>query len=215
MPLPKIAVVVPLLALTLVAGCAGKTARTSLDTTWTDPAARGAKFRKVLVISVASDEFAQQYFQQDLAAALRKRGVNAVASGRYFTHRSAAEEARFKRAVEESGADAVLLGRVVGSEKVDVRSGGTLIGPDGRPVPAATALYGAYGHAFGPVQYVPPSEGFRKTVMVETMLFEMKDRRAIWTARTHTQNAEQGDLKPAVAQFVSVLVEAMERDGLF
>jgi hypothetical protein len=211
----RIALVAPLLFLALLVGCTNKAARTSLDTTWADPQARGAKFTKVLVISIASDEFAQQYFQQDMAAALKKRGVNAVASGRYFTHRSPSEEARFRRAVEESGADAVLLGRVVGSEEVAVRSGGMLTTPGGRPVAPATGLYGAYGHAFAPLQYVPPSEGTRKTVMVETMLFEMKDRQAIWTARTHTENAEQGDLKPAISQFVSVLVGAMARDGLF
>jgi hypothetical protein len=51
-------------------------------------------------------------------------------------------------------------------------------------------------------------------VIVETVLYEMKGRRAVWSARTHTANADQGDLKPAIAQFVSVLVGAMERDGL-
>jgi hypothetical protein len=28
-------------------------------------------------------------------------------------------------------------------------------------------------------------------------------------------NADQGDLKPAIAQFVSVLVGALDRDGVF
>jgi hypothetical protein len=203
-----------LLAAALLAGCT-TVPRTSLDTSWAEPAARGATFKKVLVISIAADEFAQQYFQQDMAAELKKRGVNAVASGRYFSHPGASEEARFRRAVEESGADGVLLGRVVGSEKESLRSAGTLTGPTGAPVAAATGIYGAYAQAFAPTRYVQPGEGTRRTVMVETVLFEMKDRKAIWTARTHTVNAEQGDLKPAVAQFVSILAGAMDRDGLF
>lgn len=212
MSLREIAVVVPLLAIALLAGCAGKAARTSLDATWTDPQARGAKFKKVLVISVASDEFAQQYFQEDLAAALRRRGVNAVASERFFTHRSPAEEARFMRAVEASGADAVLLGRVVGSETRSIRAPAGLTQQNGSPAAAAASLHGAFGQAFAPAG---PMEGTRTTVMVETVLYELQNRRAIWTARTRTENAEQGDLKPAVAQFVSVLVDAMARDGVF
>jgi hypothetical protein len=52
-------------------------------------------------------------------------------------------------------------------------------------------------------------------VIVETLLYEMQGKRAIWSAQTSTKNAESGDLKPAVAQFVSVLVGAMDRDGLF
>jgi hypothetical protein len=201
-------------AAALLAGCS-TVPRTSLDTSWADPQARGAKFKKVLVISVASDEFAQQYFQQDMAAELKKRGVNAVASGRYFSHPGASEEARFKRAVEESGADAVLLGRVVGSSKESLRSSGMLLGGNGVPIAAATGIYGAYGQAFAPTHYVVPSEGSRRTVMVETLLFEMQGRKAIWTARTQTVNADQGDLKPAIAQFVSVLVGALDRDGVF
>jgi hypothetical protein len=213
MPTSK-AVLAALLAAALFAGCSTMP-RTSLDTSWADPQARGAKFKKILVISVASDEFAQQYFQQDLAAELKKRGVNAVASGRYFTHRSPSEEARFKRAVEESGADGVLFGRVVGSSKESLQTPGMLTARDGTPIAAATGLYGAYGQAFAPTHYIQPSEGSRRTVMVETMLFEMKDRKAIWTARTHTENANVGDLKPAIAQFVAVLAGAMDRDGLF
>src|SRR5262245_14859225 len=98
-----------------IAGCAGS-ARTSLETSWVNPKFQGAKFKKVLIVSVAADEFAQQYFQDDMAAALRKRGMMAVASERFFTHLSPAEERRFKQAVAQSGADAVLLARVVGVE---------------------------------------------------------------------------------------------------
>lgn len=43
-------------AAAVLAGC--MSARTSLDASWIDPQYRHAKFRKVLVLSVASDEFA-------------------------------------------------------------------------------------------------------------------------------------------------------------
>src|SRR5262245_14037877 len=202
------------LATLVLAGCATN-ARTSLETSWIDPKLQNAKFNKVLILSVASDEFAQQYFQEDLAAALRKRGVNAVASERFFTHRSPAEEARFKRAVEASGADAVLLARVVGVDEKSGSTPGTLIGPNGVPYVAATGIQGGWIEAFAPGHYLPPSDYSDTTVLVETLLYEMKGRKVVWSARTHTKHAEQGDLRPAVAQFVSVLVAAMDRDGLF
>jgi hypothetical protein len=63
--------------------------------------------------------------------------------------------------------------------------------------------------------YVRPSDYTLTTVIVETALYDLKSRRSVWTARTQTANADQGDLKPAMAQFVDVLVRAMERDGLF
>jgi hypothetical protein len=202
------------LAALSIAGCA-TTARTSLDKSWVDPKLAGTKFKKVLVLSIASDEFAQAYFQENMAAALTRRGVNAVASERYFTHRSPAEDARFRRAVESSGADAVLLARVVGVDEKSGTTPGMLIGPNGVPYADAIGVYGAMAQAFAPTRYVPPTDWSTTTVIVETLLYEMQGKRAIWSAQTSTKNAESGDLKPAVAQFVSVLVGAMDRDGLF
>ena len=202
------------LAALSIAGCA-TTARTSLDKSWVDPKLAGTKFKKVLILSLASDEFAQAYFQEGMAAALRSRGVNAVASERYFTHRSPAEDARFRRAVESSGADAVLLARVVGVDEKSGTTPGMLIGPNGVPYADAIGIYGAMAQAFAPTRYVPPTDWSTTTVVVETLLYEMQGKRAVWSAQTSTKNAESGDLKPAIAQFVGVLVGAMDRDGLF
>jgi hypothetical protein len=202
------------LAAVSIVGCA-TTARTSLDKSWADPKLAGTKFKKVLILSLASDEFAQAYFQEDMAAALTRRGMNAVASERYFTHRSPAEDARFRRAVEASGADAVLLARVVGVDEKSGTKPGMLIGPNGVPYADAIGVYGAMAQAFAPTRYVPPTDWSQTTVIVETLLYEMQGKRAVWSAQTSTKNAESGDLKPAVAQFVGVLVGAMDRDGLF
>ena len=167
------------------------------------------------MLSVASDEFAQQYFQEDIAAAMRARGMNAVASERFFTHKSKSELARFMRAVESSGADAVLLGRVIGVDQKTGTIPGMLTGPAGTPLEETVGLENAVAASFAPTMYVRPSDYTLTTVLVETVLFDLKTRRAVWTARTQTANADQGDLKPAVAQFVGVLVQAMERNGLF
>lgn len=210
---PSLCAALAVLAALVLAGC--MTARTSLDASWIDPQYRHAKFKKILVLSVASDEFAQQYFQEDIAAAMRARGANAVASERFFTHKSPSEQARFMRAIESSGADAVLLGRVIGVDQKTGTIPGMLTGPAGTPVEETIGLGNAVAATFAPTMYVRPTDYTLTTVLVETALYDLKTRRAIWTARTQTANADQGDLKPAMAQFVGVLVQAMERDGLF
>ncbi|MGE5794046.1 MAG: hypothetical protein ACM36B_15225 [Bacteroidota bacterium] len=215
MPRPTVfrLLIVALAALS-VAGCS-TTARTSLDKSWVDPKLGGTKFKKVLILSLASDEFAQQYFQEDIAAALKKRGVNAVASQRYFTHPSPAEDARFKRVIAESDADAVLLARVVGVDEKSGTSGGMLVGPGGTPYAEVVGIGNVVASTFAPTRYVRPNDYTRRTVLVETVLYEMKGKRAVWSAQTSTENAQSGDLKPAVAQLVGVVVGAMDRDGLF
>ena len=202
------------LAALLIAGCSMH-ARSSLDASWIDPTVKGKKFKKVLILSVAHDEFAQQYFQNDMAAAMRARGMNAVASERFFTHKSPSEQARFMRAVDSSDADAVLLARVIGVDQKTGTVPGMLTGPAGAPVAEMTGIGNAVAATFAPTMYVRPSDYTLTTVIVETVLFELKGRRAVWSARTNTANADQGDLKPAMAQVGSVLVGAMDRDGLF
>ena len=215
MPRPSVlrSLVVALAALA-VAGCS-TTAYTSLDKSWMDPKLAGPKFKKVLILSIASDEFAQQYFQQDIAAALKKRGVNAVASQGYFTHPSPSEDARFKRVIAESDADAVLLARVIGVDEKTTVTGGYLTTPMGEPVAQVYGLGNVVASTFAPTRYVRPSDYTQATVLVETVLYEMKGKQAVWSAQTSTKNAQSGDLKPAIAQFVGVLVGAMDRDGLF
>ena len=202
------------IAALLAAGCSTN-ARTSLETSWIDPKLEGAKFKKVLILSLASDEFAQEYFQQDMAAALRQRGMNAVASERYFTNQTPSEVARFKRAVDQSGADAILIAHVVGVDEKAITTPGTLVAPNGTPYAATFGLENVVASTFAPTRYVRPSDYTLKTVMVEVLLYEMKGRKPVWSARTQTKNADQGGRKPAVAQFVSVIVNAMDRDGLF
>ena len=98
-------------AAALVASCATVPV-TSLEVSWVTPQLPQAPFRKLLIITVASDEFVQIAFQDQMAAQLQERGVNAVASHRYFTRYTAAEQARFKQSIDESDADFVLLARV-------------------------------------------------------------------------------------------------------
>jgi len=63
----------------LSTGCATRP-ETTLEVTWAAPQVPPAKsFGKLLIITVAPSEFVQEAFQIQMAAELKKRGVNAVA----------------------------------------------------------------------------------------------------------------------------------------
>jgi len=108
-------------AAVLAAGCI-TTPVTSLEISWVTPQLPQAPFRKLLIITVAPDEFVQIAFQDQMAAQLKERGVNAVASHRYFTRYTAAEQARFKQSIDESDADFVLLARVTQTDEGVIHS---------------------------------------------------------------------------------------------
>jgi len=204
-----------LCAALVVAGCAGRAARTSLNGNWVNPQFAGkTSFKKVLVITIGGNEFAQEAFQNQMAATLRSRGVNAVASGAYFEQQNEREEARFKRTIEASGADAVLLARVLAVDEGITQSLGMVIGPRGTPITGGPTLGTVYAAAFSPANYAPPQYFDAKSLVAETMLFEVQGKTMVWSAQTTTAYANRGDLAPAVQQFVNVVAGAMARDKM-
>lgn len=193
-----------------LAGCA-TTPVTSLEASWVTPQLPQAPFRKLLIITVASNEFVQIAFQDQMAAQLQARGVNAVASRRYFTRYTTAEQQRFKRSIDESDADAVLLARVTNSDSRVQEGRGVIVGPGG--VPYAGGVYGAYGLYGG--TYVQGTDAQMRTVTAEASIFAEKGEKLIWTARTRTTNAQSATGAEVATQYTAVILEAMKKDGLF
>jgi hypothetical protein len=197
-----------------LAGCASRPA-TTLDATWAAPQLPPAKsFRKLLIITVAPSEFVQEAFQNQIAAELKKQGVNAVASRRYFTRYTDAERDRFARSIAESDADHVLLARVTTTSSKAYEDRGTIIGPGGVPYGDASGVQGAYARAFYPGAVVSGADGSVKTVTSEASIFAAKGEKLIWSARVRTTNAQTTTGADYAPQYVGVILEAMKKDKL-
>jgi hypothetical protein len=208
------AVLVALLgAAALLAGCASSP-KTTLDVTWAAPQLPPAKsFKKLLIITVAPNEFVQEAFQNQIAAELKKQGVNAVASRRYFTRYTDAERDRFARSIAESDADHVLLARVTTTSSKAYEDRGTIIGPGGVPYGDASGVQGAYARAFYPGAVVSGADASVKTVTSEASIFAAKGEKLIWSARVRTTNAQTAGAEDA-PQYIGVILEAMKKDKL-
>ena len=201
------AVLFPVLlgAVALLAGCA-TTPRTTLETSWVSPQLPQAPFKKLLIITVSGEEMVQIAFQDQMAAALQKRGVNAVASKRYFTRYTEGEKARFRQSIEESGADFVMLARATRVKQSTRDDQRITIGD-------ATGLYTAYDRYAS----VALSQGDYsvKTITAEASIFAVQGEKMIWSARTRTANANATTGEHFASLYVPVILDAMERDKLF
>ena len=200
-------------AAALVAGCS-TTPVTTLEASWVAPQLPQGPIKKLLIITVASEEFVQIAFQDQMAAQLKARGVNAVASRRYFTRYTTAERERFKKSIDESGADFVLLARVTNSNTTVQEDRGRMIGSNGVPYADATAISGAYARYFNPTSYVQGGDYSMKTVTAEASIFALDGEKLIWSARTRTTNAQAATGEEAATQYVPVILEAMKKDKL-
>jgi hypothetical protein len=193
-----------LAAAALTAGCVTKPV-TTLQMTWASPQLPEARVKKLLIITVAGDELVQIAFQDQMAVALKKRGMNAVASKRYFTRYTEAEKARFRKSIEESDADHVLLARVTRTERSDREDRVMTIGD-------ATGLYTAYDRYVS----VARSGGdySTKTITAEASVFAVSGEKLIWSARTKTENANVTTGENFAPQYIDVILDAMKKDKL-
>lgn len=192
-------------AAVLLAGCATRPI-TTLEMTWVSPQLPQAPFKKLLIITVSGEEMVQIAFQDQMAAALQARGVNAVASRRYFTRYTENEKARFRQSIEESGADYVLLARATRTERSDKQDHLMTFGD-------ATGLYTAYDRYVS----VARSGGDYsvKTITAEASIFAIQGEKMIWSARTRTANANVTTGEHFAQEYVPVILEAMKKDKVF
>lgn len=203
-----------LAAAALAAGCSSQPT-TELEVTWVTPQPPPAKsFKKLLIISVATSEFVQIAFQDQMAKELKARGVNAVPSHLYFTRYTDAEKARFMNGVAASDADFILLARVTNTAQQTYEDRGTIIGPLGQPYADGSGIQGAYARYIYPASYVAMADGTVKTVTAEASIFAKQGDKLVWSARTRTKNAQGTTGENYAPQYIGVIIDAMKKDKL-
>ncbi len=198
-------VVAGLSAAALLQGCATKPV-TALEMSWVSPQLPQERFNKLLIISYARDEFAQIAFQDQMAVALKARGVNAVASKRYFTSTTDAEKARFRRSIDESGADYVLIAHVTGRETKGRDEQFMTVGD------ATGIYYSGYDRYLSTARSA--SDYSSETVTTEVSIFRVEGERLIWSARIRSENPRMFIGADYAPQYVAVVLEAMKKDKL-
>jgi len=167
----------------LLASC-GTT--TSLRSAWYDSSFTGGPLKRILVVGVASNMTDRRAFEDLFAKALDDVGVQGIPGYKFIDNPAAASAEAFDAGVAKSGADGLLLVRVLG---VDTR---TQVSTTMVPVRSTSTFgpRGAWGSpAWGPVWYasVPDIRQF-DVANVEATLFDARDHQPIWSATTETVN---------------------------
>jgi hypothetical protein len=164
-------------AILLIAGCAS----TTLQSTWSDPSFTGGPFRKFFVMGLsARNVTARRVFEDIMVAKLQAAGVQAVPAYQYLNDDGPAGEQSVQAAVAQSGADAVMMERVLG---VDTR---TNVSTELVPGPMMGPGMGWYGPYSG--WYAVPQISQYQVATAETTLYDAKSRQLVWTATSQTFN---------------------------
>ena len=166
-----------LLLAALVSGCQS----TSIRSAWFDTDFAGPPFRKVMVVGDVGTTAGARTFEDDFAAKLRAAGVEAIASHTVKLDDPDVTEAAFVAAVANSGAQGLLLVRLLG---VDTRTQVTTT-----MVPGGMAWgRSPWGGPASRTMVAVPQVRQYELAAVETKLYDVKSRQLVWAATTSTFN---------------------------
>ena len=186
-------------ALALTA-CASTTIRDS----WVDPAYRGGPLRKILVLGVSPNLSDRRIFEDIMSARLSTVGVDAVPSYRFLPEAGRAAEPALDAAVRASGADGLLMSRVL---HIDRRTNVYTTMRSGPPFGPGFGWYGLY------TSWYPVTEVHQYDIAtIETTLFAADGKRVLWSGMTETY--EPTSVARDAPGFAGIIVKALQERGL-
>ena len=203
----KFALTFPLLVVALLlAACQ----TTSIQSAWFDPNFSGGPMKKIAVVAAGTNLSNQRVFEDVFAERLRVAGVDGVAGWTMIADEARATEAPFTAAVTKSGAQGLLVVRLLG---VDTRTQVTTTMVPTSAMWGGSRWGGGWGGgAFGP-SMVPVAEIQQYDLaMVETMLYDVATGRVVWAATTQTLNPSS--VQREAPGFADVIIGQLSARGL-
>lgn len=185
----------------LLMGCAS----TSLVDQWKSPEFKGPPLTKVLVMGVSTQPGPRRIFEDEFSAALRAAGVQAVPSYTVIPTDGQAEQAVLEKALQQVGADGVLITRLVSREQKTQVSPGFY-----QPVPAM-GFYGWYSSAWVGY-YEPPTVYQYDVVTADTSVYGVNAGTLLWSGTTQTFSPQ--DVAKETPGFAKIIIGALKQAGV-
>jgi hypothetical protein len=158
-----------------------------------------------MVIGVTKQAAIRRTFEDEFAAQLKAAGVNAVPSYLYIPQDGPVGEAVLKQALKETGADEIMITRLVRVEKK------TEIAPGYYPPDPAMAVHPLYTTAWNDY-YEPPIVYQSEVYTSETSLYDTVKNRVVW--RGTAQTTAPGNINQEIKNYAGVVISALKERGL-
>lgn len=155
---------------------------TSIQSAWFDSSYKGGPFKKMVVIASDGTTADSRVFEDIFVAKLQAAGVQAVPGYTTVPADARRSEGPFSAAVAATGADGVILVRLL---RVDTK---TQVSTVMMPGP----MIGPYGGFYGPYMaggfYAAPEVTQYEVASVETNIYQVATKTLVWAATTQTVN---------------------------
>ncbi len=173
---------------------------TKVVNTWKDDS-QNQKFTNVLVVAVSKVPAYRSLIEQELVNTIKKAGADAKAAIDILPNTDLIDEKAASATVKETGADAVMVVRLVDTKKEEV-----------------SYARGGYGDRYdrgwhgyyGSGQRVMNTQWSVSTV--ETTLFDTATNKRVWSTLTSTTETTTAD---AINSYLKTIVKPIKESGLF
>jgi hypothetical protein len=190
-------------ALALLAGCQA----TSIQSAWFDSSYKGGPFRKIVVIASDGTTADSRVFEDIMVQSLQAAGVAAIPGYTTVPPDARRAEAPFAAAVAATGADGVILVRLI---RVDTK---TQVSTMMMPGPMVGPWGGFYGGGFyGGGFYAVPEVTQYEVASVETNVYSVASRTLVWAATTQTLNPTT--VEKEAPGFANIVIAQLRARGL-
>ena len=171
---------------------------------WKDPELQRLNFagKKVAALAITDDLSLQMSAEEALTRELSARGVSGIASYRIVPREELKSAEKAKAWFERASIDGVVALRVVRKDTEKTYT------PTVWTSSYYQSFWGYYGYGWGSV-YVAGSESETTTLVVETLIFNVRSDKLIWAATSETENPKE--LQSFVKDLVKAAVGEMKK----
>jgi len=184
----------------LLASCTTTTVMTNV---WKDKTYQG-KPQKIAVIMVAKSPDMRNLFEDRFSGELDARGNNAFQSYTIIPMEQLRDKELVKSKIKSSGADAVLISRLVDTKTIESYNPGMIY-----VVPASYYdWWGYYAVVFADYGYT----GDVAVAYIETNVYDVKTEKLIWSGHSKTERTE-GE-QQLITAFIKVMIKKLASAGI-
>ena len=189
-------------ALAVLAGCSAS----QLVAQKANPDYVGKPLKSVMVVAVTADEIARRTYEDRVVALLAKRGIKGIPGYSAVGKRGKVEEAELRQAITRSGAEGVMITRVIRVERSKTELSGTEVAVGY----GWGGFYGYYAGVWTTVSAPALTVTGPQWTVSETRLFDASNGALAWTGIVDTK--ESDDFNAALTQYIQVIFDAMVGD---
>ena len=187
----------------------GACATTTFDSTWKAPDAGPLTTKrgdKVVAMVVAKNEAMRRSAEANLANELDLRGFQGVPAYTLMSDADVQDEAKAKKAIDVSGAQAIVVLRPTGTTQ-EVSSTPGYYGS-----PYYGGMWGGYwGYGWGGA-YIPGDIRTDTFVHIETLIYDLGQNKLVWAGQSKTMNPE--NVEQGVRDIAGAVGKELQKAGL-